>query len=111
MDGKAVFRDAVSMMISSTKEALARANLNKEDIDLFIPHQANIRIIQTITKYFEIEQSKVHITVDKYANISSATIPTALYDAMACGKIKSGTKVLLTAFGAGFTYGAMVIRF
>jgi 3-oxoacyl-[acyl-carrier-protein] synthase-3 len=111
MDGKAVFRDAVSMMISSTKEALTRANLNKEDIDLFIPHQANIRIIQTITKYFEIEQSKVHITVDKYANISSATIPIALYDAMACGKIKSGTKVLLTAFGAGFTYGAMVIRF
>ncbi len=110
MDGRAVFRDAVSMMIKSTQEALAKANLKKEDIDLFIPHQANVRIIEAIAKYFEIEMGKVHITVDKYANISAATIPIALYDALKSGKLKKGMKVLLTAFGAGFTFGAMVIE-
>jgi 3-oxoacyl-[acyl-carrier-protein] synthase-3 len=110
MDGRAVFRDAVSMMIKATKEALERANLKKEDIDLFIPHQANIRIIEAIAKYFEIDKEKVYITVDKYANISAATIPIALYDAEKNGKIKKGMKVLLTAFGAGFTFGAMVLE-
>lgn len=110
MDGKAVFRDAVSMMIKATKEALARANLNKEDIDLFIPHQANIRIIEAIAKYFEIDKNKVYITVDKYANISAATIPIALYDAQKNGVLKKGMKILLTAFGAGFTFGAMVLE-
>lgn len=110
MDGRAVFRDAVSMMIKATDEALKRANLKKEDIDLFIPHQANIRIIEAIAKYFEIDKDKVYITVDKYANISAATIPIALYDAQKNGKIKKGMKVLLTAFGAGFTFGAMILE-
>ncbi len=110
MDGKAVFRDAVSMMINATKIALEKANLEKEDIDLFIPHQANIRIIEAIAKYFEIDKEKVYITVDKYANISAATIPIALYDAKKNGKLKKGMKVLLTAFGAGFTFGAMIIE-
>ncbi len=110
MDGKAVFRDAVSMMIKATKAALEKANLNKEDIDLYIPHQANIRIIETIAKYFEISKDKVYITVDKYANISAATIPIALYDAEKNGRLKKGMKVLLTAFGAGFTFGAIIIE-
>lgn len=110
MDGRAVFRDAVSMMISATKEALKRANLTKEDIDLFIPHQANMRIIEAIAKYFEISMDKVYVTVNKYANISAATIPIALYDAQKNGVLKKGMKVLLTAFGAGFTFGAMIIE-
>lgn len=110
MDGKAVFRDAVSMMIKSIKEALQKANLKKEDIDLFIPHQANIRIIEAIAKYLELDKEKVYITVDKYANISAATIPIALYDAEKNGVIKKGMKVLLTAFGAGFTFGAIILQ-
>lgn len=110
MDGRAVFRDAVSMMISATKETLKRANLTKEDIDLFIPHQANMRIIEAIAKYFEISMDKVYVTVNKYANISAATIPIALYDAQKNGVLKKGMKVLLTAFGAGFTFGAMIIE-
>ena len=99
------------MMINSTKKALELAGLEKEDIDLYIPHQANKRIIEAIAGFFEVDINKVYITVDKYANISSATIPIALYDALSDRTIIKKKKVLLTAFGAGYTYGAMVLQF
>lgn len=111
MDGRAVFKEAVNTMIDSTKRVLEKANLTKDDIDLYIPHQANKRIIDAIANFFEIDSNKVYVTVDKYANISSATIPVAIYDAMKEGKIKKGSKVVLTAFGAGFTWGAALLQF
>lgn len=111
MNGKAIFKRAVNYMIYSTEKVLEKANLTKNDIDLYIPHQANKRIIEAVANFFEVDVSKVYITVDKYANISSVTIPIALYDAIEEGIVKSGSKVLLTAFGAGFTYGAAIVKF
>ncbi|MCX8059035.1 MAG: ketoacyl-ACP synthase III [Spirochaetes bacterium] len=111
MNGKAIFKRAVNYMIIATEKALQKAGLNKSDIDLYIPHQANKRIIEAVANFFEVDVNKVFITVDKYANISSATIPIALYDAIEQKAIKKGDKVLLTAFGAGFTYGASIIKF
>ncbi len=111
MNGRAVFKDAVRMMIKATENALDRANLKKEDIDLFIPHQANKRIIEAIANFFEIDTAKVYVGVDKYGNTSSSTIPLSLYDCINDGTIKEGNKVLLTAFGAGYTYGAIVLQF
>lgn len=111
MDGRAVFKEAVNTMITSIKNVLESSKLKKDDIDLYIPHQANKRIIDAIANFFEIDNSKVYVTVDKYANISSATIPVAIYDAIKDGKIKKGSKVVLTAFGAGFTWGAVLIQF
>jgi len=111
MNGKAIFKRAVNYMIYATEKVLEKVGLTKHHIDLYIPHQANKRIIEAISNFFEIDSSKVFITVDKYANISSATIPIALYDALYGNYIKEGDKVLLTAFGAGFTYGASILQF
>lgn len=111
MQGQAVFKSAVRMMIESLKEGLARAELQKDDISLFIPHQANRRIIDAIAHFFKLDPAKVYITVDKYANSSSATVPVALYDAWREGVIKNDDKVLLCAFGAGFTWGSLVLEF
>lgn len=111
MQGQAVFKSAVRMMIESIKEGLARAELRKEDINLYIPHQANRRIIDAIGHFFQLDPEKVYVTVDKYANSSSATIPVSLYDALRDGSIQKGSKVLLCSFGAGFTWGSMVVEF
>ena len=111
MDGRTVFKEAVNKMIFSIEQILNKLNINKEEIDLYIPHQANKRIIDAIASFFEIDPKKVYITVDKYANVSSATIPIALFDAFEEGRIKQGSKVIITAFGAGFTWGAQLIQF
>ncbi|MBA4395743.1 MAG: 3-oxoacyl-ACP synthase, partial [Desulfobacca sp.] len=81
------------------------------EIDWFIPHQANIRIMSAVAKQLEIPMEKVIITVHKYGNTSAATIPTALDEAVREGRIKRGDLVLSTSFGAGFTWGAFLIKF
>ena len=90
--------------------ALQKAGLTADDIDILIPHQANIRIIQATAKYAGIPMEKVFVNVDRYGNMSSASIPIALDEALEQGLVKPGSNVLTVAFGAGLTWGAMALR-
>jgi 3-oxoacyl-[acyl-carrier-protein] synthase III len=98
-------------MAEATDRALDGARLTGRDIDLFIPHQANIRIIEATAKHANIPIEKVFINVDRYGNTSSASIPVALDEAIELGRVREGTTVLFVAFGAGFTWASMVVRF
>ena len=110
MEGNDVFKHAVRAMALSAKNALERANVKPEDLTLFIPHQANIRIIEATIKRFGIPLEKTVVTIDKTANVSAATIPISLDVALRDGRIKKGDLILLDAFGGGFTWGAVLIR-
>ena len=110
MAGREVFKHAVLTMAEACDEAIARAGVTPEEIDLLIPHQANIRIIDATAKHAGIPSDKVVVTVDRYGNTSAASIPMALAHAEATGRLKPGMLVLLVAFGAGFTWGSTVIR-
>ncbi|MEX0891460.1 MAG: beta-ketoacyl-ACP synthase III [Gemmatimonadota bacterium] len=110
MAGREVFKAAVRSMAESADQALLRAGLTADDIDLMVPHQANIRIIESTAKYAGIPMEKTFVNVDRYGNMSSATIPVALDEAVEQGRIKEGSKVLLCAFGAGFTWGSAVLQ-
>ncbi len=111
MAGRETFRYAVRSMSEACDRALDGAKLRADDIDILIPHQANVRIIETTAKYANIPMDKVYVNVDRYGNTSSASIPIALDEAIECGRVKEGTTALLVAFGAGFTWGSMVVRF
>ena len=111
MNGREVFKHAVRSMSDAASRALDGAKLTGNDIDLMIPHQANIRIIEATAKHANIPMEKVYVNVDRFGNTSAASIPIALDEALECGRIKDGSIVLLVAFGAGFTWGAMVVRF
>ena len=110
MAGSEVFKAAVRSMAEAADQALMRAGLTADDIDLLIPHQANIRIIEATAKYAKIPMEKVFVNVDRYGNMSSATVPIALDEAVEQGRIKKGDNILMVAFGAGFTWGASVLR-
>jgi 3-oxoacyl-[acyl-carrier-protein] synthase-3 len=111
MEGREVFKHAVRSMSEACDRALDGAKLTASDIDLLIPHQANIRIIESTAKHAGIPMDKVFVNVDRYGNTSSASIPMALEEAMAEGRVTEGSTVLLVAFGAGFTWASLVIRF
>jgi 3-oxoacyl-[acyl-carrier-protein] synthase-3 len=111
MAGRETFKHAVRSMSEACDRALDGAKLRGDDIDILIPHQANVRIIETTAKYANIPMEKVFVNVDRYGNTSSASIPIALDEAIECGRVKEGTTALLVAFGAGFTWGSMVVRF
>lgn len=110
MKGREVFKEAVTVMSRSGLEVLKQCNLGIDDIDCIIPHQANIRIIEAIAKRLKISMGKVYTNLDRYGNMSAASIPVALDEAIKNGTIKKGQKVLLVAFGAGFTWGSTVIQ-
>ncbi|MBX6362323.1 MAG: ketoacyl-ACP synthase III [Gemmatimonadetes bacterium] len=110
MAGREVFKSAVKSMADAADQALLRAGLTGEDVDLFIPHQANIRIIEATAKYAKVPMEKVFVNVDRYGNMSSATIPIALDEAIEQGRVRSGDIILMVAFGAGFTWASSVIR-
>ena len=110
MAGREVFKSAVLTMAEACDEALTRAGVTPDQIDLLIPHQANIRIIQATADHAGIPMEKVMVNVDRYGNTSSASIPLALADAVEQGRVKPGSLLLLVAFGAGFTWGSTVIR-
>ena len=110
MAGREVFKAAVRSMAEASDQALLRAGLTGDDIDLFIPHQANIRIIEATARYANVPMEKVYVNVDRYGNMSSATIPIALDEAVEQGRIRPGSNVLMVAFGAGFTWAASVLR-
>ena len=110
MDGKEVFKFAVRVLEESIRESLKAAKLKVEDISLLIPHQANIRIIDHVIKKMRLPKEKVYVNLHKYGNTSAASIPLALNEALAEGRIKKGDIVVLSGFGAGLTCGANVIR-
>ncbi|MGH7590256.1 MAG: beta-ketoacyl-ACP synthase III [Gemmatimonadales bacterium] len=110
MAGREVFKAAVLTMAEACDEALTRAGVTAEEIDLMVPHQANVRIIEATAKHAGMPMSKVMVNLDRYGNTSSASIPLALVEAEAAGRIKPGSLLLLVAFGAGFTWGSTVVR-
>ena len=111
MAGRGTFRHAVRSMSEACDRALDGAKLRGDDIDILIPHQANVRIIEATAKYANIPMEKVYVNVDRFGNTSSASIPIALDEAIELGRVKEGTTALLVAFGAGFTWASMVVRF
>ncbi len=110
MQGNEVFKLAVTIMAEAAQTALKRAGLECKDIDLVIPHQANIRIIMAMAKKLGLSWDKVYLNIEKYGNMSSASTATALCEAVREGRIKKGDIVLLDAFGAGLVWGACVIK-
>jgi len=110
MEGREVFKNAVRSMAEASDVALKEAGLTPDDVDLLVPHQANIRIIEATAKYAGIPMEDVYVTVDRYGNMSSATVPVALDEASEEGRLKKGDHVLTVAFGAGLTWGAQVVR-
>ncbi|WP_054942054.1 beta-ketoacyl-ACP synthase III [Paenibacillus ihuae] len=109
MNGREVFKFAVRVMGTATERVLTKAGLSKEDIDLFVPHQANIRIIQSAMQRLDLPEEKCVINVDRYANTSAASIPLALVEAAEAGRMKEGDTVLMVGFGGGLTWGASVL--
>lgn len=110
MAGREVFKAAVLAMADACDEALRRAGVTADQIDLLVPHQANLRIIEATAKHAGLPMSKVMVNVDRYGNTSSASIPLALEQAVSEGRVGPGSVILLVAFGAGFTWGSAVIR-
>ncbi|PYP80168.1 MAG: 3-oxoacyl-ACP synthase [Gemmatimonadetes bacterium] len=111
MAGREVFKHAVRQMSEACDRALDAAKLTGSDIDVLIPHQANNRIIEATAKHAGIPMDKVYVNVDRFGNTSSASIPIAIDEAFERGRLRPGSTALLCAFGAGFTWGSMVIRF
>jgi 3-oxoacyl-[acyl-carrier-protein] synthase III len=110
MAGPEVFKSAVRAMCEAAETAMRRAGVTGDDIDLLVPHQANVRIIESTAKYAKMPMERVFVNVDRYGNMSSASIPVALDEAIEQGRVGPGSLVLMVAFGAGFTWAANVVR-
>ncbi len=110
MAGREVFKHAVRSMADACDQALQRAGLTGDDVDVLIPHQANIRIIEATAKHAAIPMDKVYVNVDRYGNTSAASIPMALDEVARSGRIGPGSIVLLVAFGGGFTWASVAVR-
>ena len=110
MAGREVFKAAVLSMADACDQSLQRAGLKGEQIDLLIPHQANIRIIEATAKHARIPMDKVYVNIDRYGNTSAASIPIALDECVRSGRIQAGMHVMLVAFGGGFTWASMIVR-
>ena len=111
MDGQAVFKLAVGVLESAARTVLVKANLTEADIDWLIPHQANIRIMQSTAKKLKLPLEKLIITVDQHGNTSAASIPLALDQSVRSGKIKKGDTLMLEGVGGGFTWGAVLLNY
>ncbi|MBQ0029613.1 MAG: ketoacyl-ACP synthase III [Paludibacteraceae bacterium] len=109
-EGKVVFKHAVTNMCATTAEVMERNNLKGEDLRWFIPHQANLRIIEAVGERVAIPSDRVYVNIQKYGNTSSATIPICLWEMQNNGQLKKGDKIVCTTFGAGFTFGAIYIK-
>ncbi|HTT67065.1 MAG TPA: beta-ketoacyl-ACP synthase III [Gemmatimonadales bacterium] len=110
MAGREVFKAAVRAMADAASKALERAGVTGAQVDLLVPHQANIRIIEATASHAGIPMERVYVNVDRYGNTSSASIPLALDEARRCGRLQPGMITLLVTFGAGFTWGAVVLK-
>jgi 3-oxoacyl-[acyl-carrier-protein] synthase-3 len=110
MNGREIFKVAVRTLTDIARTALSNNGITIDMVDWFVPHQANLRILEAVAQRLGLPTEKVLVNVDRYGNTSAATIPTVLDEAVRDGRIKEGQLLLLDAFGAGFTYGAMLIR-
>jgi len=108
MDGKAVYKWATRVLSESIIDVLEQAQLKLEDIDLFVPHQANLRIIEASADYLGIDREKIIINVDRYGNTSGGSVPLALDEAYQAGRIKPSDKVLMSGYGAGLSWGTAI---
>lgn len=110
MAGREVFKSAVLSMADACDQALQRAGITGQDVDVLIPHQANIRIIEATAKHAGISMDKVYVNVDRYGNTSAASIPIALDECVRSGRITEGSIILFVAFGGGFTWASVALR-
>jgi 3-oxoacyl-[acyl-carrier-protein] synthase-3 len=110
MDGQAVFKLAVGLLEGAARATLTKANLQDTDIDWLVPHQANIRIIQSTAKKLKLPMEKVVLTVHDHGNTSAASIPLALDAGVRSGQIKPGQTLMLEGVGGGFTWGAVLLK-
>ncbi len=110
MEGNTVFKHAVVAMSGAIKEALESAEISGDDVDLFIPHQANMRIMEAARQRAGVPLEKMVNVLPKYGNMSAATIPVALHESNAAGRLREGDILAMTAFGTGFTWGASLVR-
>jgi 3-oxoacyl-[acyl-carrier-protein] synthase III len=110
MNGREVFKFATRILVQSAEDLLAQCEVTIDDVDLYIPHQANVRIIEHATRKLGVPSERVVINVDRYGNTSSGSIPLALADALADGRLRPGQLVLMTGMGAGLTWGSALMR-
>jgi 3-oxoacyl-[acyl-carrier-protein] synthase III len=110
MDGRAVFRWAVAILCDTIQDVLKASGLSTGDIDLYVPHQANIRIINAAVDVLHIPRQRVYCNLDRYGNTSAGSVPLALDEAIAEGRLKPGQLAVLSGFGAGLTWGTAVVR-
>jgi 3-oxoacyl-[acyl-carrier-protein] synthase-3 len=110
MEGKETYRFATRTLATTALASIRRSGLEPKDIDLFIPHQANIRIIEAVAKGLDLPMSKMFVNLDKYGNTSAASVPIALAEAVNEGRVQVGDRITIVAFGAGFTSGAVTIE-
>jgi 3-oxoacyl-[acyl-carrier-protein] synthase-3 len=109
-DGPAIFKRAVQAMSEASARVLREAGMTADQVDLVVPHQANLRIIESVAKYAGIPMEKVMLTVHRYGNMSAATVPVALVEALEQGRVKPGSNILIPAFGGGLTYCSLLVR-
>ena len=109
-DGQVIFKRAVAGMTDASARVLAQAGITADQVDLVVPHQANLRIIEAVAKYAGIPMERVMLTVQKYGNMSSATVPVSLVEALKAGRVKPGATILMPGFGAGLTFGALLLK-
>lgn len=109
-DGQAIFKRAVKGMSDAATRVMADCGVTAEDVDLVVPHQANLRIIEAVAKHAGIPMEKVMLTVQRYGNMSAATVPVSLVDALKEGRVKPGALLLMPGFGGGLTFGALLVR-
>ncbi|MFN2369952.1 MAG: 3-oxoacyl-[acyl-carrier-protein] synthase III C-terminal domain-containing protein, partial [Candidatus Krumholzibacteriia bacterium] len=109
-EGREVYKFAVKGMANVTAEIVQKNGFTGQDVDLFVPHQANLRIIEAAQRRVGLQDSQVGITIDRYGNTTSASIPSCLRVALEEGRLKEGSLVVATSFGAGFTWGSVLLR-
>jgi 3-oxoacyl-[acyl-carrier-protein] synthase-3 len=109
-DGQVIFKRAVQAMAEASLRVLRENNVAPEQVDLVVPHQANLRIIESVAKYAQVPMEKVVVTVQKYGNMSAATVPVALVEALEAGRVKPGATILMPAFGGGLTYCSLLVK-
>ena len=110
-DGKEVYKFAIKALPFAVTEAARKINFDVKNVDVFIPHQANVRIIQTAAENLGVSMDKFYLVIEKYGNTSSASIPLAFDEAVRNGTVKRGDKVCFVGFGAGLTYGAIIFEY
>jgi 3-oxoacyl-[acyl-carrier-protein] synthase-3 len=110
MEGRETYRFATKTMATTALESVRKSGLDASDIDLFIPHQANIRIVEAVAKGLDLPMDKMYVNLDRYGNTSAASVPIALAEAVNEGRVEVGDRIVMVAFGAGFTSGAVTVE-